>query len=367
MRYRILNVIALFLAFAFCVTAISQACTVFRVTAKDGAIISARTMEFGFDAHYGLVVVPRGKEFNSPAPNNGKGMNWKAQYGYVASNVFGDEAVITDGMNEAGLAFSALWYEADTKWQQVGPNENNIALANTMFGTWVLGNFANVEEVKKAIGKIKVFGLHMSQMGMTVPVHAAVYDAAGGSIVVEYENGEPRIYDNPIGVMTNAPNFPWMITNLRNYIGMSPKMLEAKEFAGVKLQPTGHGSGMWGLPGDITPPSRFVRVAVMTCFANQQENAEKTLNLAQHIVSAIHIVNGMVVDRAPDGKITSSETTQWSSYRDLTNKVFYYRTYDNFNLRKIDLKKLDFNGATVKSIPMYGDREAIKDITDRLR
>jgi len=124
---------------------------------------------------------------------------------------------------------------------------------------------------------------------------------------------------------------------------------------------------MWGLPGDITPPSRFVRLAVTTHFADQQKNAAELLNLAQHIVSTIHIVRGMVVDRDKDGKIIASETTQWSSYRDLTNRIFYFRTYDNFNLRKIDLKKIDFNSIKFKSIPMYEDVEEIKDLTNRLR
>jgi choloylglycine hydrolase len=367
MMHRIVSIVLILLSFSFYFAGTCKACSVFRVIAKDGTIISGRTMEFGYDLKDSIIVVPRNKQFTSPAPNNKQGLTWKTKYGYVATNAFGEEGGINDGLNETGLAFSALWYEEDMKWQDVGPHETNSALANIGLGTWILGNFSSVDEVKIAITKVKVFGLYVPQMGIVPPSHIIVYDAKGGCIVVEYENGEPRIYDNPLGIMTNAPNFPWMVTNLRNYIGMSDEKLTAKVFSGIKLSPTGHGSGMWGLPGDITPPSRFVRLAVMTHFADQQENAEKTLNLAQHIVSAIHIVRGMVVDRAPDGKIVSSETTQWSSFRDLTNRVYYFRTYDNFNLRKIDLKKLDFNASKVKSIPMTGDTELMLDITDRIK
>ena len=78
-------------------------------------------------------------------------------------------------------------------------------------------------------------------------------------------------------------------------------------------------------------------------------------------------MKGMVVDRAPDGKIVSSETTQWSTFRDLTNRVYYFRTYENFNLQKIDLKKLDFNASKVISIPMTGDTELMLDITNRIK
>jgi choloylglycine hydrolase len=266
-----------------------------------------------------------------------------------------------------GLAFSYLWYETDMKWQQAGPDETGAAPANVLLGSWILGNFASVEEVRKQIEKVRVFGFYMAKMGMVVPLHAAVQDAAGGSIVIEYNNGKLQVFDNPLGVMTNAPDFPWMVTNARNYIGMSPLNPPAADYAGVKLRPTGHGAGMWGVPGDLTPPSRFVRLAVITHFADQQEDSAKTLNLAQHIVNTFDIAKGMAVDKSPDGKITASETTQWSFFRDLTNKVLYFRTYDNFNLRKIDLKKVDFEGKTAKAVPLYGDVEVIKDITDRVR
>lgn len=367
MVQKIVSIAVIALSFvAVCLAGSSDACTLFRVTAKDGTVISTRTMEFGVDIGYSLVRVPRGHAFTSPAPGNKTGLSWNTRYGYVGASAFGDATMVMDGLNEKGLAFSYLWYESDMKWPEVGPDETGRALAHHLLGSWILSTFASVEEVKKEIGKMKVFGFSISQMKLAPPLHAAVQDAAGGSMVIEYENGQLRVYDNPLGVMTNAPNFPWMVANLRNYIGMSPSVPGAAEYAGIRLNPTGHGSGMWGLPGDLTPPSRFVRVAVMTHFADQQEDPARTLNLAQHIVSAVHIVKGMAVDRAPDGKILASETTQWTFFRDLTNRVLYYRTYDNFNLRRIDLSKLDFGAKGVKTIPLYGDVEAVKDITDRM-
>jgi len=358
-------VLGLILLATFALVSQTQACSVFRVTAKDGTIISGRTMEFGLDLKYSMIVVPRNREFISPAPDSKAGLTWKTKYGYVGNNISGAESVVTDGMNEAGLTFSALWYEADAQFQMVGPNERKVALAHMMVGSWILGNFATVDEVAKEIRKIKIYAFKVPQMGVAPPGHFILYDAKGGCIVVEYEGGEARLYDNPLGVMTNAPNFPWMMTNLRNYVGMTNDQRGAQDFSGIKVVPTGHGNGMFGMPGDITPPSRFVRMAIMTKFADQQEDAQKTLNLAQHIVSALHIIKGMVVDRAPDGRVMASETTQWASFRDITNRIYYFRTYENFNLRKIDLKKLDFNAEKIRTISMYGDSEMITDITNQ--
>jgi choloylglycine hydrolase len=121
---------------------------------------------------------------------------------------------------------------------------------------------------------------------------------------------------------------------------------------------------MIGLPGDLTPPSRFVRLGVTTHFADQPESAEKALNVSQHIVNSFNIVSGMVVEKSPEGKVVAKETTQWASFRDLTNKVFYFQTYENPDLRKVDLRKLDFSGSKVKFIEMYGNTQSVKDVTD---
>ncbi len=343
-----------------------EACSVFRVKAKDGTIISGRTMEFGHDMGYALIVVPRNRSFTSPAPDGITGLKWKTKYGYVAGNVLGKEDGVSDGLNEAGLSFSLLWYDGDMQWQTVSAKDKSPALANIVFGSWVLGNFSTVKEAAAAIAGVKVFGIKNPELGGAVlPAHFILYDAKGDCIVVEYEKGELRIYDNPLGIMTNAPDFPWMLTNLRNYVGMNTGMLQPSAFGGKTFNPTGHGSGMFGLPGDITPPARFVRLAVMTKYADEPVNNEGALNLAQHIVSSLHIVRGMAVDRDQAGRIVASETTQWSTYRDMTNRVYYFRTYDNFNLRKIDLKKLDFNASGIRTIPMFAEKEIIVDVTQQ--
>ena len=338
------------------------ACSVLRITARDGTIISARTMEFGYDLKSSVVIVPRGKGFVSPAPDNSEGLKWKTRYGYVAIDAFDDEEGAVDGINEAGLAFSALWYEKDTKWQDVAPCEYRHSLAHLLVGSWILGNFSDVEAVKVELRKIKVFGMEVPQMG-SVPLHFAAYDAKGGAIVIEYDNGQLNIYDNPLGIMTNSPRFPWMMTNLRNYIGLSNEQPPVEDYASLKMNLTGHGAGMLGLPGDITPPSRFVRMAVMTHFADQQADAKGLLNLTQHIIYSLGIVRGMVVDKDSSGKVISSETTQWASFRDLTNKIFYFRTYDNFTLRKVDLNKIDFNAEKAKAISLSEGSETIIDVT----
>ena len=346
---------------------LAHSCTVFRLKAEDGTVIVGRSMEFALDLKYDAIVVPRTKACVSPAPNGKEGLAWKTRYGYVGIAPFGMDYGLSDGMNEKGLAIGVLWFESDMKWQDVAPRERKYALAQIMVGDWILGNFENVEDVKREIQKLKVFKYTDPETKMSPTVHFIVYDANGGCIVIEYEDGMCNIHDNPLGIMTNAPRFPWHLTNLRQYAGMTSEKTKPYQISGFRFSPTGHGSGMFGLPGDLTPPSRFVRLAVLTRFSDMQPDAKRTLNLAQHIINTFDIPFGLVTDTLPDKKTVLKESTQWVTFRDLTKRIFYFRTYYNQNLRKIDLNKLDFSGTTVKRIPMFGASEIIVDVTDQAR
>ena len=353
---------SLLIVMGFCVTD-GYSCMSFRITAKDGNVTIGRTMEFGVDSGWKIAVVPRNLQFTSPAPDGKKGLTWKNKYGYVAVVGWGLDTMVSDGMNEAGLSFGGLWYEPGLKYQDVEPGQERLALAQTMSGAWILGNFSTIDELKQAVAQIKVFGYVVPELHMAPPAHSIIYDASGKSLVMEFGDGKINLYDNPLGILTNAPDFPWHLNNLRQFIGMSNENPKPDDMAGLKFIPTGHGAGMIGLPGDLTPPSRFVRLGVTTRFADKPEDADKALNLSQQIVNAFNIVSGMVVEKDPQGKVVAKETTQWVSFRDLTNRIFYFRTYENLDLRKIELKKLELAGDKVKFIEMSGGTQSVKDVT----
>ncbi len=346
---------------------VADSCTVFRLRADDGSIVVARSMEFSVDLKYDVIVVPRNKAGASPAPDGTAGLTWTTRYGYVGVATFGLDYGVTDGMNEKGLAVGVLWFETDMKWQDVAPDQMKRALAQGMVSDWILANFDNVEDVRREIRNVRVFDYTDPAAPLALTVHFIVYDAQGGCIVIEYEDGACNVYDNPLGLMTNGPRFPWHLTNLRQYAGMTSEKPEPFRQAGLTFPPTGHGSGMFGLPGDITPPSRFVRLAMLTRFSDVQPDAARTLNLAQHIINTFEIPFGMVTDTLPEKNTVLKESTQWVSFRDLARRVVYFRTYDNNNLRKIDLNRLDFSGDAVKRIPMFGTPETFVDVTDQAR
>ena len=235
-----------------------HSCTDFVVQSLDGAYINGRSLEFAMDLEAKIQVFPAHVERVSRGPNQEAGVRWVSQYGYLGVTVL-DLAFSMDGMNEKGLSFGFLWLPG-TQYQTVSARDGKVPLDFIDFGDWLLGNFASIVEVKEALKKVSVWGHPVPPLPGIPPVHATIHDATGNHLVVEFINGEMRVYDNPIGVLTNYPTFDWMLTNLQNYVHLDAFNAPSFNWKKMVFAGTGQGSGLVGLPGDLTPPSRFVKM-----------------------------------------------------------------------------------------------------------
>lgn len=339
------------------------ACTDFKVTAKDGTVMITRSMEFALDMKSNVRTSNRGRSFTTTAPDGKPGMHWKAKYGYVFLDGM-DVDMAVDGMNEKGLSFEALYLPELAQYQTVPSGKDAEALPYFNFGDWVLSNFDSVDQVRQALSTVFVFSQKLPVLGdMVFPLHFSIYDATGKGIVVEYIGGKLTIHDN-MGVMTNSPTYDWHVTNLANYLHLSPVSPSPVVANGVTYIANGQGFGMLGLPGDISPPSRFVKIATLLHVAIPQQDARSALNLAEHVINNVDIPLGLA--REPSNGNATNETTQWVVFKDLTNKNLYLRTYGNLTLRRISLNQLDFSEkATRLKMPIASDA-FIQDVTDQL-
>lgn len=333
------------------------ACTDFRISTTDGAVIVGRTMEWGEPLNSRLALHPRGAKKASSAPDGKEGVNWVSKYGFVSVDANGLD-VSVDGMNERGLCFDMLWLPQYTKYQDVPTDRDGTALCVTELGDWILGSFQDVDEVTAGLANVLVWAPNIPSFGGIPTAHFQVHDSSGKSVVVEFIDGRQQIRDNAIGVMTNAPPIDWQLINLRNFLSLTPNNAKTINVLGTVLAPPGEGSGLMGIPGDWTPPSRFVRTAAMLNFSGKTRDAEEAVNLAEHIANAVDI---------PRGDIRSStnhmDYTQWFVIKDLTNKNLYFRSYKNMTLRKISFDKLDFRvGQQVSRSPIDGG-EAVVDVS----
>jgi choloylglycine hydrolase len=315
------------------------ACTGISLKAGDGAAIRGRTLEFGFPMQSKVLVVPAGKEFSGTLPDGGKGLIYTSRYSFVGANALGLPAIL-DGLNDQGLSVGLFYFPGYAKYTDATAENASRALAPQEFGVWVLANFATVDEVREAVKKIvlvptPVPGLG-SAKGAVAGAHFFIQDKSGKSIAVEPVDGTLKVHDAPLGVMTNAPTYDWQMTNLATYINLSPKDVDQEKLGGTTLSSFGSGSGMLGLPGDFTPPSRFVRAVMFSQAATPNETAEDAVLSAFHILNQFDIPKASVV--AALGEPTP-EITEWTSVNDLKNLHGYFRTHENQSIRMVDLKE----------------------------
>ncbi len=203
-------------------------------------------------------------------------------------------------------------------------------------------------EVKAALDKAVIVDLPAPMVNFTLPFHFPIHDASGASIVIEPIDGKLKVYDNPMGVLTNSPPFDWHLNNIRNYVKMSPVAADPLKIGGKTFEPFGQGSGLLGIPGDPTPPSRFIRALGYAASAKQQPDGPQTVRLVEHIMNNFDIPVGFINSAAKDGEL---EYTQWTSVADLRAKKYYIKGYRDQVLRMVDLNSFDLDAKGLRVAP----------------
>ncbi|MCB1080733.1 MAG: choloylglycine hydrolase family protein, partial [Chlamydiia bacterium] len=301
-----------------------------------GNVVAGRSMEFGVELKSELAIHQRNENFKTQVFQGKQGLSWQSKYGYVGLTAF-VRNIITEGMNEKGLSYGALWFPG-AEYSTIDFSNNLKTIPLEILGNWILGNFATVDEVRLALQDIQIWAHEIPGINQVPPLHLAMHDSSGKSLVVEFLEGEMKIYENPLGILTNAPQFTWHLTNLRNYIHLSATNPEPIKIKGTVIGPLGKGSGLLGIPGDWTPPSRFVRIATYSSLVAKVKNPKENANLAFHLLNTVDI---------PYGAIRSEENdqftyTQWVTVKDLNNRIFYYRTYEDPRIQLVKFSELEF-------------------------
>lgn len=336
------------------------ACTGIILKSEDGVTIPARTMEFGFDIQSNIVMVPAGTKITTLSSNpNNKGFTYKTKYGFGGANAL-NKNIVLDGLNEKGLYFGAFYFAGVAEYTKLSDKNQNKAISSEELGNYILGNFSTIDEMIKGIKSITVVGTHIAEIDRVAPLHYAVTDASGKSVVLEYTAQGLTIHENKIGVVTNNPVYDWHMTNLRNYIGLSAKNKSSVTINGVTLTPTGQGSGMIGLPGDYTSPSRFVRAASFVNASLPSKNADEAVFRAFHILNAFDIPKGVIREHANNE--VSTDYTVWTSVADTKNKDYYFKSYLTPQHMKVNIINALTGLKTPKVIEMEG-KHTYKDVT----
>lgn len=344
---RIIALFAIMVTGAIYVTE-SDACTGISLMSGNGSRVVARTVEWAATPmQCGYVVAPRGHMHQSYTPAGQNGLKYKSVYGYVG--IYTEyEPFIVEGINEAGLAAGLFFFPQYGEYAPYDKNSDEKTICDMQFVSWVLSQFSSIDQVKDAIQEVDLITLD-SKIGA---VHWRIAEPNGRMVVLEVVGGVPQFYENKLGVLTNAPGFQWHMTNLNNYVNLEPGSAPDNTIApGITLKALGHGSGMLGLPGDFTSPSRFVRAAFYQTTAPVWETGFETVVQAFHILNNFDIPIGSQHAKADIPKGLPS-ATQFTSATDQTAMKLYYRTAWNSNIRCIDLMDIDFKKVKYQASPL---------------
>ena len=294
----------------FALPARMEACTGIALSSANGARVLARTVEWAASPmQRGYAVVPRGYSQISFTPSGKDGLKFKAKYGYVG--IYTDyQDFVVEGVNESGLSAGLFFFPAFGEYTPYVAKRKSLALCDLQVVSWVLSQFSSIDEIKSAIEKKEVDIISIdSRIGT---VHWRFAEPGGRVVVLEFTEGKAKFYENPLGVLTNSPNFPWHLTNLANYINLRSGSSQPLQLAnGLQVKPLGGGTGMLGLPGDFTPPSRFVRAAMLQSSAPLLPDAQQTVLQAFHLLNSFDIPIGLqhAPGQAPDGLPSATQFT----------------------------------------------------------
>ncbi|MBU9724518.1 linear amide C-N hydrolase [Diplocloster modestus] len=296
-------------------------CTAVNVQTPHGDIYFGRTMDFSYPLDPELYVIPKGYKWN----NLWNTHRIENQYRIMGIGQDISPVILADGVNEMGFAAAVLYFPGYARYDAAGSgNSPELPVAALELVNFLLGQCACVDQAASILRIIRIVGVEDPVTESIAPLHWIIADKRGACMVVEKTAEGLHLIPNPLGVLSNSPDFQWHMTNLNNYMNIAPSQQSEKEWGPVNLTPFGQGAGTFGLPGDYTPPSRFVRTAYLKNHTVIPETKEGAVNACFHIMESVSIPKGAVMtDRcAPD-------YTQYTAFMDLCAGEYYFKTYEN--------------------------------------
>lgn len=297
------------------------------VTYKTKDFYFGRTLDYEFSYGDEITITPRNYEIKLRHQKAIKNHYAIIGMAYVTENY----PLYYDAINEKGLCIAGLNFVGNARYNEPADNKDNIAQFE--FIPWILSQCTTVKEAKKLIENMNFINEPFNENLPLAQLHWIISDSTE-SITVESVKEGIKIYNNPVGVLTNNPPFDKQMFELNNYMNLSPKSPENKFSKDLDLQQYSRGMGAIGLPGDLSSQSRFVRVAFVKMNSVSGDTEKESVSQFFHILNSVDQQRGCC--ELDDGKF---EITIYTSCCNATKGIYYYTTYDNHQISGIDMHK----------------------------
>ena len=291
-----------------------------------------RTLDYEVSYGEEVVVTPRNYPFRFRHMGS-----LSSHYAIIGmATVAGGCPLYYDAVNEKGLGIAGLNFPGNADYKPLTEGKDNVATFELI--PWLLGQCATVGEARGLLERMNLADTPFGPQFPVSPLHWILTDLEG-AITVESVREGIRIYDNPVGILTNNPPFDYQMTNLTNYMSLSTEPPENHFSDRLELTPYSRGMGMLGMPGDLSSASRFVRAAFTKLHALSGETESESVSQFFHILGSVEQPRGCV--HMGEGKY---EITIYTSCCNMERGIYYYTTYENSQITGIDMHRENLDG-----------------------
>ena len=317
-------------------------CTAVTYQTKDHYF--GRTLDLEYSYQEEVTVTPRKYPFHF---RNGKTLTTHGAIIGMAT-VVEDYPLYYEAANEWGLAMAGLNFPGNAHYFSEVSNRENVAPFELI--PWILGQCKTLEEAKKCLDELNVWKVNFSERFPLSPLHWILADKSG-AITVECVAEGLKIYDNPVGVLTNNPIFDYHMMRLCDFLNLTCEA-PVNRFGEAALEPYSKGMGAIGLPGDLSSSSRFVRAAFTKLNAVSGESEAESVSQFFHILGSVEQQRGCV--RLHEGEY---EITVYTSCINTEKGIYYYTTYENSCIHAVDLHRVDLEQEELYRYPLVRETQ----------
>ncbi len=305
-----------------------------------------RNLDYEFSYNESVTVTPRKYAFRFR--HAGRIVSHYAMIGMAF--VQDDYPLYYDATNEKGLSMAGLNFPGYAHYFDVQQDKINIAPFE--FVPFVLAQCVTVDEARALIEKVNLCAENFSAQLVASPLHWHIADSES-SIVVESTRDGLKIFDDPVGVMTNSPTFDFHLLNLTHYLGATREIANNRFAPDLSLSAYSRGAGGFGLPGDLSSASRFVRASFAL---NNSVCDDDEASSVGHFFQLL----GCVAQQKGSCAVEHGyEYTIYSSCCNTVSGVYYYTTYNNGCLTAVDMRREDLDGKTLVSYPLRTEQQIV--------
>lgn len=248
-----------------------------------------------------------------------------------------------DATNEKGLSAAGLNFPDNADYKPYCDGKDNVTPFELI--PWVLGQCSTVTEAESLLNHINLLNENFSRELPLSPLHWIISDRER-SITLETVQSGVKIYNNPVGVLTNNPTFDYQMFNLNNYMHLTKGEPE-NTFGEPGLKNYSRGMGAMGLPGDASSMSRFVRATFVKRNSVSGTSEAESVSQFFHILKSVEMQRGCV--ELSEGLY---EITVYSSCCNTDRGIYYYTTYDNSRICAVDMHREDLQGSRLIAYPL---------------